>query len=95
MEPYFFNKKEKLWFWTYEGKNYYYEKKEKCRLKVLGVCFKTGKDIMKIISDKIGDNNEQEVDEEALLNSLQREDFMEVYCSMSQEGLGPVKWWEQ
>ena len=36
MEPYYFNKKEKLWFWSYDMKNFYYEKGAKCRLKILG-----------------------------------------------------------
>ena len=34
------------------------------------------------------------IGEEDLMNTLKREDIMEIYCSMSQEGLGPIKWWE-
>jgi len=93
MEPYYFNKKEKLWFWSYDGKNYYYEKNAKCRLKVLDVNFKSGKDISKLINDKMAEGNE-EIKEETIIKSLQREDIMEIYCTMSQEGLGPIKWWE-
>ena len=93
MEPYFYNKKEKLWFWSYDGKNYYYEKNTKCRLKVLDTNFKTRKDIAKIIREK-AEENDEEYNEEDLINSLQKEDIMEIYCSMAQEGLGPVIWWE-
>ena len=94
MEPYYFNKKEKLWFWSYENKNYYYEKGSKCRLKVLGINFKNRKDITKMINDKMVEENGEDIDEEKMMNSLEKEDIMEVYCSMAQEGLGPVKWWE-
>jgi DNA-directed RNA polymerase subunit E'/Rpb7 len=94
MEPYYFNKKEKLWFWSYDGKNYYYEKNEKCRVKVLDVNFKSGKDYSKFINDKMAEENEDKVNEEDIINSLQLEDIMEIYCTMSQEGLGPIKWWE-
>ena len=94
MEPNYFNKKEKLWFWSYENKNYYYEKGAKCRLKVLGINFKNRKDITKMINDKMAEENGEEIDEEKIMNSLEREDIMEIYCSMSQEGLGPIKWWE-
>ena len=94
MEPYYFNKKEKLWFWSYENQNYYYEKGTKCRLKVLGTNYKTRKDILKMINDKMEEENIEEIDEEKMLNSLEKEDIMEIYCTMAQEGLGPVKWWE-
>ena len=94
MEPYYFNKKEKLWFWSYENQNYYYEKGTKCRLKVLGTNYKTRKDILKMINDKMEEENIEEVDEEKMLNSLEKEDIMEIYCTMAQEGLGPVQWWE-
>jgi DNA-directed RNA polymerase subunit E'/Rpb7 len=94
MEPYYFNKKEKLWFWSYDGKNYYYEKNAKCRIKVLVVNFKSGKDISKLINDMMAEENEDKNKEQDLINSLQREDIMEIYCTMSQEGLGPIKWWE-
>ena len=94
MEPYYFNKKEKLWFWSYENNNYYYEKGTKCRLKVLGINFKNRKDIAKMINDKMVEENGEDIDEEKIMNSLQREDIMEIYCSMAQEGLGPVQWWE-
>ena len=94
MEPYYFNKKEKLWFWSYDGKNYYYEKNAKCRIKVLDVNFRSGKEISKLINDIMAEKNEGEIKEEDLINSLQREDIMEIYCTMSQEGLGPIKWWE-
>ena len=94
MEPYYFNKKEKLWFWSYENKNYYYEKGAKCRLKVLGINYRNGKDINKMISDKMAEENGEEIDEEKMMNSLEKEDIMEIYCSMAQEGLGPVIWWE-
>jgi DNA-directed RNA polymerase subunit E'/Rpb7 len=93
MEPYYFNKKEKLWFWSYDGKNYYYEKNAKCRLKVLDVNYKSGKDISKLINDKMAEDNEGNIKEEDLIK-LKREDIMEIYCTMSQEGLGPIKWWE-
>jgi DNA-directed RNA polymerase subunit E'/Rpb7 len=94
MEPYYFNKKEKLWFWSYDGKYYYYEKNAKCRIKVLDVNFRSGKEISKLINDIMAEKNEGEIKEEDLINSLQREDIMEIYCTMSQEGLGPIKWWE-
>ena len=94
MEPYYFNKKEKLWFWSYEGKNYYYEKGARCRLKVLGTNYRNRKDILKMINDKMVEENGEEIDEEKIMNSLQKEDIMEIYCSMAQEGLGPVIWWE-
>jgi len=94
MEPYYFNKKEKLWFWSYEGKNYYYEKNAKCRLKVLDTSFKSGRDISKAINERMIEDNEEEVNEEKLMNSLEKEDIMEIYCTMAQEGLGPIKWWE-
>ena len=94
MEPYYFNKKEKLWFWSYENNNYYYEKGAKCRLKVVGINFKSRKDITKMINDKMAEENGEEIDEEKIMNSLEREDIMEIYCSMAQEGLGPIKWWE-
>ena len=94
MEPYYFNKKEKLWFWSYEGKNYYYEKGARCRLKVLGTNYRNRKDILKMINDKMVEENGEEIDEEKVMNSLQKEDIMEIYCSMAQEGLGPVIWWE-
>jgi DNA-directed RNA polymerase subunit E'/Rpb7 len=93
MDPYYFNKKEKLWFWSYDGKNYYYEKNAKCRLKVLDVNYKSGKDISKLINDKMAEDNEGNIKEEDLIK-LKREDIMEIYCTMSQEGLGPIKWWE-
>ena len=94
MEPYYFNTKEKLWFWSYENQNYYYEKGAKCRLKVLGINYKSRKDIIKMINDKMVEENGEEIDEEKMMNSLEKEDIMEIYCSMAQEGLGPVKWWE-
>ena len=94
MEPYYFNKKEKLWFWSYEGKNYYYEKGARCSLKVLGTNYRNRKDILKMINDKMVEENGEEIDEEKIMNSLQKEDIMEIYCSMAQEGLGPVIWWE-
>ena len=94
MEPNYFNTKEKLWFWSFENQNYYYEKGAKCRLKVLGINYKTRKDIIKMINDKMVEENGEEIDEEKMMNSLQKEDVMEIYCSMAQEGLGPVKWWE-
>ena len=94
MEPYYFNKKEKLWFWSYNGKTFYYEKNLKCRLQVLDVCFKDGKEIAKIVNDKLNEENNENITEDDLINSLEREDIMEIYCSMSQEGLGPIKWWE-
>ena len=37
---------------------------------------------------------EKNTDKEKMMNSLEKEDIMEIYCSMAQEGLGPVKWWE-
>ena len=100
MKPYFFNTKEKLWFWSYDGNNnYYYEKNAKCRLKVLDVSFKTVKDIEKMIDEKMNEekmNEENDIilNKEDLMNSLQKEDIMEIYCSMSQKGLGPIKWWD-
>ena len=94
MEPYYYNKKEKLWFWSYDGKNYYYEKNAKCRLKVLYISFKSGKDISKLISDRMAEENNDEINEKDIINSLKREDIMDIYCSMSEEGLGPIKWWE-
>ena len=94
MEPYYFNKKEKLWFWSYDGKNYYYEKNAKCRIKVLDVNFRSGKEISNLINDIMAEENEGENKEEDLIKSLQREDIMEIFCTMSQEGLGPIKWWE-
>ena len=99
MEPYYFNKKEKLWFWSYDGKNYYYEKNAKCRLKVLGTNFNGEKEIHKKINDKIMEANNEDnnvvINEKDLLNNLNKEDIMEIFCSMSQEGLGPIKWWEK
>ena len=94
MEPYYFNKKERLWLWTYEGKNFYYEKNLKCKLKVLEVSFRSGKDIHQIIEEKLAEEENDKITEEILIKSLKREDIMEIYCSMSQEGLGPIKWWE-
>jgi DNA-directed RNA polymerase subunit E'/Rpb7 len=98
MKPYYFNKKEKLWFWSYNGKNYYYEKNEKCRLKVLYTIFNGGKDFNKMINDKKMEANNEEnnvaINEKDIINNLKREDIMEINCSMSQEGLGPIKWWE-
>ena len=93
MEPYYYNKKEKSWFWSYNGKNYYYEKDAKCRLKVLDTNFRTRKDIAKMIRDN-AEEIDDEINDEDLLNSIQKEDIMEIYCSMSEEGLGPIKWWE-
>ena len=95
MEPHYFNKKEQLWFWFYEGKDWYYEKKLKCKLKVLEVNFKSGKDIHQIINENMEMLEENsKTTELILLKSLKREDIMEIYCSMPQEGLGPIKWWE-
>ena len=94
MEPYYFNKKEKLWFWSYDMKNFYYEKGAKCRLKILGINFKNRKEIMKMINDKMIEENGEEPDEEKMMNSLEKEDIMEIYCTMAQEGLGPIQWWE-
>ncbi len=94
MEPNFFNKKEKLWFWSYDGKNYYYEKNAKCRIKVLDVSFKNSKDIANMISEKLEEENNDEITEDDLMKSLKRENIMEIYCTMAQEGLGPIKWWE-
>ena len=96
MQPYYYNKKEKLWFWSYENQNYYYEKGAKCRLKVIGINYKNRKKKKKMINDKMAEENGEgeEIDEEKMLNSLEKEDIMEIYCSMAQEGLGPVKWWE-
>ena len=94
LQPYGYNKKEKLYFWSYDvGKNYYYEKNTKCRLKVLDTRFKTRKDFSQMIKDKMAEDDE-EINEEDLLNSLKMEDIMEIYCSMSEEGLGPIKWWQ-
>ena len=92
MNPCFFNTKEKLWFWSFEGKNYYYEKEQKCRLKVIYVNFKSKKELAKMINNKL--NNDTEDNEENKEN-FQRDDIMEIYCSMGEEGLGPVGWWEQ
>ena len=95
MKPSFYDKKEKLWFWSYdERKNYYYEKDMKCRLKVLDTNFRTRKDIAKKIRDQMAEEDDDEINEEDLLNSIQKEDIMEIYCSMSEERLGPIKWWE-
>ena len=97
MEPYYFNKKEKLWFWSHDGKSYYYEKNAKCRLKVIDTSFKGGKDVNKLINDKkeeLIEQGNEVINENDIINSLTREDIMEIYCSMSQEGLGPIKWWE-
>ena len=47
-----------------------------------------------MINDKMVEENGEDIDEEKMMNSLEKEDIMEVYCSMAQEGLGPVKWWE-
>ena len=71
-----------------------YEKNLKCRLQVLDVCFRDGKEIAKAINDKMNEENNEHIGEEDLMNTLKREDIMEIYCSMSQEGLGPIKWWE-
>ena len=97
MEPYYFNKKETLWFWSHDGKSYYYEKNAKCRLKVIDTSFKEGKDINKMINDikeAAIEKGDVVINENDIINSLTREDIMEIYCSMSQEGLGPIKWWE-
>lgn len=89
MQPCYYNSKEKLWFWSFEGKNYYYEKGQKCRLKVIYVNFKSKKEIAEKINLQI---NHKEEDEKE--NKLQKEDIMDICCSMAEEGLGPVGWWE-
>ena len=99
MEPHAFHTKEQLWFWSYDGKkeNYYYEKNLKCKLKVLEVSFKTGKDIhqkIEEIMENLSEEDNAKITEEDLMKSLKREDIMEIYCSMSEKGLGPIKWWE-
>lgn len=95
MEPHFFNMKEHLWFWSYNDKNFFYDKKLKCKLKVLDVCFKSENEISKIIKEKMLEEDEDsQITEQDLRNALKKEDYMEIYCSMSQEGLGPIKWWE-
>ena len=50
LKPSYFNKKENVWIWSYNDvNNFYYDKGQKCRLKVIDVKFKTKREISKII----------------------------------------------
>ena len=82
MKPSNFNEEEKVWFWSYGNNNYFYDKGEKCRMKVLNVKFKSKVEISKIIKN----DNEKN-------NNLNKEDIMQIYCTFNEEGLGPIKWW--
>ena len=92
MKPSNFNEEEKVWFWSYGNNNYFYDKGEKCRMKVLNVKFKSKVEISKIIKND-NENIENEDFDNEKNNNLNKEDIMQIYCTFNEEGLGPIKWW--
>ncbi len=67
------------------------------RLKVIEVSFRTSQEISKILSTLNTENqntlNEGIIDE-TKKEKLTSDMIMEVLCTFNQEGLGPIKWWE-
>jgi predicted RNase H-like nuclease (RuvC/YqgF family) len=61
MKPSNFNEEEKVWIWSYGNNNYFYDKGEKCRMKVLNVKFKSKVEISKIIKND-NENIENEIE---------------------------------
>ena len=92
MKPSNFNEEEKVWFWSYGNNNYFYDKGEKCRMKVLNVKFKSKVEISKIIKNENDNLENENLDNEKNTN-LNKEDIMQIYCTFNEEGLGPIKWW--
>ena len=98
MKPSNFDEEEKVWFWAYGNNNYYYDKGEKCRMKVLNVKFKTKSEISKFIRYKNEIENlkkeNSSMDVVSEIEDLTKDMIMQIYCSFNEEGLGPIKWWK-
>jgi len=129
LKPSYFNKKENVWIWSYNDvNNFYYDKGQKCRLKVIDVKFKTKREISKIIeknklieknknlierdnngnngnegnnnnNEDNGNGNEEDnmmmmMDEkEEEIVEITKDVIMEIFCTVKEEGLGPLVWW--
>ena len=88
MDTSFFNGKS--WYWVYDNRHYYYDKGEKCRLKVLETTFKSPREISLLSQNMaVPESKESQSNKES-----EKENIMQVFCTVEEEGLGPVSWWE-
>ena len=107
MKPNNYDENENVWYWSYNKSNYYYDVGEEVCVKVIDLQFKTKTDITSIINRNIeieknqnnlmkveGENGAKEQDESEVIE-LTKDMIMEVTCTMSEEGLGPLKWWKE
>lgn len=107
MKPNNYDENENVWYWSYNKSNYYYDVGEEVCVKVIDLQFKTKTDITSIINRNIeieknqnnlmkveGENGTKEQDENEVIE-LTKDMIMEVTCTMSEEGLGPLKWWKE
>ena len=101
MKPNNYDENENVWYWSYNKSNYYYDVGEEVCVKVIDLQFKTKTDITSIINRNIeiekNQNNLMKVKEqdESEVIELTKDMIMEVTCTMSEEGLGPLKWWKE
>lgn len=100
MKPANYDNEEKVWFWSYENNNYYYDIGEKCRMKVIDVNFISNNHLMKLLNEynediegsdkKVKELPPKENEEE----TITKDKIMEITCTFGEEGLGPIKWWK-
>ena len=100
MKPANYDNEEKVWFWSYENNNYYYDIGEKCRMKVIDVNFISNNHLMKLLNEhsedieggdkKIKEFQQNENEEDVIT----KDKIMEITCTFNEEGLGPIKWWK-
>lgn len=93
------DERDQIWHWFYNDEKYYYDIGEVVKVKVLEVNFKTKKDISLMITEQEEKVAEKMIDVEKLnedkeLNNVMTADsIMEIKCTLNEEGLGPVNWW--
>lgn len=72
------------------------------RVKVLDVNFKTKNDIAQMIteqeekeSDKMNDVEKLNENNKTTNSIITADSIMEIGCTLNEEGLGPVDWWNE
>ena len=81
---------DRIWFWYYNDFKLYYDILEEVRIKILDVKYKNTNEISQNI------NNIPDINSEFLMTKtvLKLENVMDVVGTFNQEGLGPLKWWD-
>jgi DNA-directed RNA polymerase subunit E'/Rpb7 len=95
MQPNELEQPDNIWVWNYNDYKLYYDIGEDVRLKVIQVNFnsiKTSEFGLKPEVDPKEPNDEGNI--MSLANKqLSIDSVMEILCTFNQEGLGPIKWW--